>query len=593
MTSCHNCGRQVPQERFCVACGEPLATDARRGFAAAPHEPWWHPRIVSSIFPHLPRADMRSFRIALAAGVALVVALCLLRLYPLALVAAAIAVPLLFLLYLWDVDVYEDEPLLVLAFTVTWGAVAGALLGYAARQLSSQVALLRGSPDTHNLVWLGVILPCVGLALGLAGPLILLPYRNFNDVLDGVIFGGSCAATLLAAEALANSADFLHLGFRAAGNEGLWIARLLTLGVTMPVLAAGVGGATCGAFWLRFRSPDRDRSAVGPLGSPLLAVPVAAGVLVGAAMAELYLKQWWTLAVTAVAAALGILWLRRLIHLGLQEEAAEQEIGPVIECPSCHEPTPAHTFCGHCGAALHALPKARAPHAAEAPRKARIGGGVKIAVFSTLAAAAIGIAAIAIALSRPGSTTPACRPGVPCAAPPSSPVAAPHVVAGVFHSGAGWTSDRGVSLRYGSEWHLVRKGSNGLVLQVQAKSGLYVVVLVLVEPSTIAPADALQSQVDDQPDGFLGVQQDTSSSHEILSPQLGFVHGVAAMYSATVDQPPSPGEKVEIAFEAARRNKATVVVEAITNETAQGANASAPYPAFQVVDELLGTLQWP
>jgi hypothetical protein len=177
--------------------------------------------------------------------------------------------------------------------------------------------------------------------------------------------------------------------------------------------------------------------------------------------------------------------------------------------------------------------------------------------------------------------------------PPSSPVAAPHLVAGVFHSGTAWTSDRGIGLRYGSEWHLVRKAANGLVLQVQAKSGLYVVVLILVEPSTIAPADALQSQVDDQPDGFLGVQRDTSSKHEVLSPRLGFVHGVAAMYSATVDQPPSPGEKVELAFEAARKNKVTVVVEAITNETAQGTSASAPYPALGVVDELRGTIRWP
>src|SRR5262249_41071959 len=151
-----------------------------------------------------------------------------------------------------------------------------------------------------------------------------------------------------------------------------------------------------------------DRNAVGLLGSPFLAVPLAAGVLVGAAMAELYLKQWWTLVVTAAAAALGLLWLRRLIHLGLREEAAEREIGPPIECPSCHRETPAHTFCGQCGAALHALPKAHAPHGDEAPRKARIGGGVKIAVFTALAAAAIGIAAIAIALSRPGTTKPAC-----------------------------------------------------------------------------------------------------------------------------------------------------------------------------------------
>ena len=56
---------------------------------------------ISTLFPHLPRADMRSFRLALLGAVAIVVVLALLRLYPLALVAAAVSVPLLFLLYLW------------------------------------------------------------------------------------------------------------------------------------------------------------------------------------------------------------------------------------------------------------------------------------------------------------------------------------------------------------------------------------------------------------------------------------------------------------------------------------------------------------
>src|SRR4051812_29024215 len=215
MRTCPNCGREVPEERFCVSCGEPLADDApRRGFAAAPQERWWGPSIVSSMFPPLPRADMRSFRVALAAAVALVVVLCLLRLYPLALVAAAVAVPLLFVLYLWDVDVYEDEPLIVLVFTVALGALLGAGVGWAAQRLPSEVALLRGEADTHNLVLLGVTLPLAAYLLALGGPLSLLPYRKFNDVLDGVTFGACSAATLLAAEAITNSADFLHLGFR-------------------------------------------------------------------------------------------------------------------------------------------------------------------------------------------------------------------------------------------------------------------------------------------------------------------------------------------------------------------------------------------
>ena len=64
------------------------------------------------------------------------------------------------------------------------------------------------------------------------------------------------------------------------------------------------------------------------------------------------------------------------------------------------------------------------------------------------------------------------------------------------------------------------------------------------------------------------------------------------MYSATVDQPPSPGEKVELAFEAASHGSATVVVEAITNETAQGTSASSPFPVMQIVDHLLNSVTW-
>ena len=123
----------------------------------------------------------------------------------------------------------------------------------------------------------GVILPCAGLALMVAGPLVLLPYRKFNDLLDGVTVGACCGATLVAAEAITNSASFLHLGFKPGGNAELWIARLLTLGVATPVLAAGAAGAVAGSFWLRFRCPVPDRSALGSVGSPFASVPLAAG----------------------------------------------------------------------------------------------------------------------------------------------------------------------------------------------------------------------------------------------------------------------------------------------------------------------------
>ncbi len=594
--TCSNCGREVPREPFCVCCGEPLGaeTPTKPGYAAAPHENWFHPRLVSSIFPHLPRADMRPFRAALLAASALVVVLCLLHLFSLALVAAAVAVPILFLLYLWDVDVYEDAPFVVVAFTVVWGIVAGIALGYAAKNVSSHASILQSGPSTHDVVWLGVILPCAALALMAAGPLVLLPYRKFNDLLDGATFGACCGATLVAAEAITNSASFLHLGFKPAGNAELWIARLLTLGVATPVLAAGAGAAVTGSFWLRFRCAVRDRDVLGPVGSPLASVPLAAAALAGAAIAALYLDVWVTLAITAALGAAALVWLRRMIHVGLREESNEKPIGAPIECPSCDHETPSHTFCGHCGVALQALPKDAAPHGERAPRRARLGIGAKLAAFGAIGAAAVALAAVAIAVTRPSAPKPACEPGVPCGVPPPGiPVAAPQLVAGVFRSGSTWTSKEGVSLRYGDNWKVEQSGDRSLVIQAEASGGVFVVAAVVVFASSVTPDAAIEDRVSSLGDEFLGVERDSSSAHAVLAPELGFVHATAAMYSATIDQPPSPDAQVELAFEAARHGHATVVVVGVTNEQPHSKSASSPFPSFQLVDLLVDDLQWP
>ena len=590
---CPNCGREVPNSPFCVCCGETLGeASPRRSYAAAPHERWWHPRLVSTVFPHLPRADMRPFRAALAAAVGVVVVLCLLRLFPLALVVSVVAVPLLFVLYLWDVDVYEDEPLTVLAVTVLWGVAGGVVLGLVARHIESQASLLTGSSQIHDLVWLGIVLPCIALVVMVAGPLALLPYRKFDDALDGVAFGACSAATLVGAEAITNSAGFLHLGFRAAGNTGLWVARLLTLGVALPVLAAGVAAAVCAALWLRFRCPLRDRNALGPLGHPLVAVPVAAAALIAAYVTPIYLNQWWTLGITTVLAAAALLWLRRLIHLGLREEANEAEIGPPVECANCHRETPAHSFCAECGVAMRALPKPGEAHGRKAPRSTRLGAGTKIVIFGVFAATALGLAALAIALTRPAPPRPSCRPGVPCAPPPPAiPVAAPHAIKGIFESGTAWTSSYGAGVRYPSGWSKIAETPTSLALGAGFSGGVSVGVGIFVAPASTSPEQLLSHQLFLQKDNYLGIERDTSARDLILGPEIGFVPGISVLYQATVDQPPSPSEQVEVAFMAATYKNETVVVEAITNES-PAHDASSPFPSYQAVDLLLDTFQW-
>ena len=274
--------------------------------------------MISTLFPHLPRSDMRGFRIALAGGAGLILALSLLGLYPLALIVAAVLVPFLTVVYLWDVDLYEDEPLQMLAFTIVWGAAGGVAVGLAARHFASPLSLQAGQLSTHELLWLGVLLPLVSVALMVAGPLILLPYRRFNDVLDGATFGGACAVTFTGAEVITNSAGFPRRRAEGARRpDALGRPGLLTAlgGASRPGRRSGDRRA-CGAFWLRYRAPAGIANGLGPAGSPLLALPLAAAAIVGLNVCELYLENGRCSPLRG-ARGVAVVGLRRVIHPGL------------------------------------------------------------------------------------------------------------------------------------------------------------------------------------------------------------------------------------------------------------------------------------
>lgn len=365
--TCPRCEHDVPATPYCVRCGEWLIDDlsthpsGRRGFTAAPNESRFSPNMISTIFPQLPRADMDSFRAALALGAAAIIVLALFQLFPLALVGSAVLVPLLVVLYLWDIDLYEDEPVLTLALTIAWGAAAGVAIGFLTRHVVDANAGLALATSNHTLVWSGILIPLISFVLMLAGPLPLLPYRKFNDVLDGATFGGASAVAFIGAELLTHSSEFLGSGIRPVGATVPWVLRLLSLGVVVPVLAAGALGAAVGVLWLRYRAPVRDRNVLGPLGNPFVAIPLAAGLIVGAALIQLYTNTWLEFFLLGLAALIAILWLRQLIHLGLLQEASEIEIGPPLTCGNCGKQTPRHTFCAFCGVSLQALPKSQQP----------------------------------------------------------------------------------------------------------------------------------------------------------------------------------------------------------------------------------------
>jgi PrsW family intramembrane metalloprotease len=383
---CGSCGQEVPEGNYCVRCGATIGEDPeaarrsrhRRQFAAAPHEHIQVPRLVSTLFPHLPRASMGSFRVSLVFALAVVLVLGLLRILPVALIAAAFSLPLLTLLYLYDVDIYEDEPLSVVLATMAWGAIAGIGVGLLTRAVTDTGAAFLTQPKSTTIVVQGILLPLLGLGLSLLGPVfLLLRWRGrdqFNDVLDGVMFGAGTAVAFAGAEVITYSFSILSGGLRPTGDVLQHLARLTTIAIAIPVLEMAAVGAVSGVLWLRFRSPVRDRNALGPLGNPVIAVILAALLIcAGFSLQPLMATGWWLLSLLALD-TIALVWLRNLIHLGLLEEAAEIPIGPPITCANCGAQTPRHTFCINCGISLQALPKARPHQTGPAPLDEPAGG---------------------------------------------------------------------------------------------------------------------------------------------------------------------------------------------------------------------------
>jgi hypothetical protein len=362
---CNQCGNEVPRLEYCIRCGDPLSDEysvesrreRRSRFAAAPDESARTVALISTLFPQLPRVEMRAFRFALICGVAIVVGLALLGFFPVALVASAVLVPLLMVLYLWIVDIYEDEPLTIIGATMAWGALTGVLFGLALQALSSGSSF--GAQGLGSTLIAGIVVPLVGGALMLAGPLLLLPMRRFNDVLDGATFGASSAVAFSGAHVIVQSIGVLGSGLRPVGDTLPWAVQVVSLGVLQPVIAGGVIGAVTAAFWLRYRAPVTDRSKLGAVGVPAAALAVGVAILVAAGLAKSTLPLIPATAVLAVLASLALLWLRRALHLGLLQESREIEITRSVGCPNCGRPTPEHTFCGNCGISLRALPKER------------------------------------------------------------------------------------------------------------------------------------------------------------------------------------------------------------------------------------------
>jgi len=555
---------------------EPAGEERGGHFAAAPHEHRLVPHAISTLFPHLPRAGHVVFRGLLATGTALVASLALAGLFPVGLITAAVLVPLLFVVYFHEVDLYEDEPLLVLAATFVWGAASGVAVGLLRNAVQSPGAALDSPTTAHSLVWNGVLIPLIGFALALAGPLALLPYRKFNDALDGVTFAGAAAVAFAGAELLTQSTSFLAGGVAPLGQVAPWTLRLLTLGVAVPVLVGSALGAVGGSFWVRFRAPERDRGRLGVAGNPYVAVAVAAGLLVGAALLQLALDRWAALAALVGLDLVALLWLRGLIHVGLVEEDVEVLDAPPVHCPSCGRTAPAQRFCSYCGVARRALPKHGRAHSAKVPWPliGRFGAGLAVLT---------GIGAAAALAAAPGPVRSVCSAGTGCAVPPSTISVGPPGTR--QERPRTWHSGQGVSLTYdSSRWQTLASTSTRLDIEFSHELELTVQTSVGGPGDQQSVANEVAALSSRYPD--LEIDQ----AHQPPAAAIGGVSGAGELLAGhDLD-----GNPVEVLVEAATRGEVSAVVTAWTTQQAHTSQlgATTPFDILVNADIVLESFLW-
>jgi hypothetical protein len=382
---CSRCQSPVPEvAHFCHHCGQDLvgAEHRRRGFALQPDEPVASFALISSIMPREAGRHPQTYRTAFTITLVAALVAAIFGAMPIAVLIAAFAIPIVYITYLYDVNLWEDAPLPVtgLAFGLTGvAAVLFTLLWTGLLPLSTTLrgpdgSLLSG-PQWGTFLILAILVPVVGEAIRQVGPVLLASRPAFDDLMDGVTFGVVSGVAYACFDTLVRHWALLTSGLVAA--QPAQFASLVFLeGFVKPL----VMGTATGLAVAEFSGLGKGYDGFTPRYFGGVGLAIGANVLyatgvyllgyVGSANVSLPLQVLWGLLVLAVL----ILRLRTVLQTGLLEGALEAaaragqpEDAEQGFCVRCEMPLlSASSFCSACGMSTRA--------GAKAPVLAGVGG---------------------------------------------------------------------------------------------------------------------------------------------------------------------------------------------------------------------------
>ncbi len=368
MVECRVCRTDVPDGEFCGLCGIHLTEHSGDGpgwlrpkaYSASPGEHLLRPNIVSSLFPHLAPSSRRPFLAGLALIVAALIVTSIFRLPAALITVAALGLPLLFLIYLQESDVYDDVPTGTLVATAGLGiglGVGWVLLTGAVVARAYDVGLGMGIAGSRILRD-GLGVPIGGVILMLVpAQLVRLVKPGAREALDGFAIGALGSLMFTAAAQMTRLSPQFAGGMIAKSRpmSGL-IVEAGIRGIAVPLTAAAVGGLIGTALWFtrpankKHQHRSYVRLALGLFALVVLVLYAGLGLVDVARMPQIL-----QLTLHLTVAAVSLLALRVGLHLALLHEAHDEILSdqPLL-CPHCGHVVPDMAFCVACGAATRA-----------------------------------------------------------------------------------------------------------------------------------------------------------------------------------------------------------------------------------------------
>ncbi|HET6937425.1 MAG TPA: hypothetical protein VFI19_02420 [Nocardioides sp.] len=261
---CPTCSSDNPEvASYCYRCGTSLlAGDAKRStsYAVQSAEGVTQFALISTVMPHTSRRSADNYRWAMLLAGALILGATALGLLPIAIAAAAFLVPLTYLVYIDDVNLWEEAPTaVVVGLFVATGALAVLVSMFFFEwvfdaQWASFAGGTRarggiGSMSLPALLIFAVLLPVVAEVAKNVFAVLLAARPQFDDMIDGLTFGVAAGTSYAAFETcVVYSSVFTAQEFRTTSGIATWLVVVVNVMVVKSLIYGTATGIAVAAF---------------------------------------------------------------------------------------------------------------------------------------------------------------------------------------------------------------------------------------------------------------------------------------------------------------------------------------------------------